>query len=389
MMDAIKKIEVTGDFKSDKIYSLYKTSSTEINLEILSLFQKYESSLDFFSYYTKNDIKNLLNSVDQLDENLTSVFNENSNNFSSYINKYISQISKIILTLNLIQKTQEILNNVLLKSKLYLKEISNNSKIENMNQNKLLSLMDNLQYDFSNDIPFTYSRFSVDSTNVNSCSSINSLNKTSLKKKIKLNSDNKIYDNFFNTKLIGIVNEESLSDIETPAFCGKGKKTSNTELIKKVFKDSDNNNVSNDNDLNISLRDMIFDQDSESKNKKKAPGTSKSKNRRKKGKSYRKKTLFFSEKNVFNLKHNARSLRLSRDINDHFLDEREEIKMFSDFLILIKNLYKNCLITSEEKVEIKKLIISKSRKIIKFYINEFDNIKNNNDKIATALKSLL
>ena len=63
--------------------------------------------------------------------------------------------------------------------------------------------------------------------------------------------------------------------------------------------------------------------------------------------------------------------------------------MCSDFLILIKNLYENHLITAEEKIEIKKLIISKSKKIIKFYINEFESIKNNNDKIAIALKNLL
>ena len=96
MMDTIKYIELLGVFKSDKIYYLYKTSSSEFNLEILSRLQKYESSLDFFSYYTKNNIKNQINSINQLDKNLTSVLYDNSNNYISNIDKYISQISKII-----------------------------------------------------------------------------------------------------------------------------------------------------------------------------------------------------------------------------------------------------------------------------------------------------
>ena len=98
-MDAIKKIEVAGDFKSDKIYSLYKTSSTEINLEILSLFQKYESSLDFFSYYTKNDIKNLLNIFElELQKN----YDEYFSSFKTDTEQYISCISHIILSIKLL-----------------------------------------------------------------------------------------------------------------------------------------------------------------------------------------------------------------------------------------------------------------------------------------------
>ena len=63
--------------------------------------------------------------------------------------------------------------------------------------------------------------------------------------------------------------------------------------------------------------------------------------------------------------------------------------MCRDILILVKKLYKSCLITAEERIKIKKLIISKSKKIIDFYIKEYENIKDDNLKSANAIKNLL
>ena len=63
--------------------------------------------------------------------------------------------------------------------------------------------------------------------------------------------------------------------------------------------------------------------------------------------------------------------------------------MCRDFLILVKKLYKLCLITAEERIKIKKLIISKSKKIIDFYIKEYENIKDDYLKSANAIKKLL
>ena len=249
MIDTIKDIEF---FKLDKIYYLYKTSSSDKNLDIFYQLQKYESSLDFFSYYTKNDIKNLVNSLNELDIKLTSIFNDNSNKFSSNTDKYISQISKIILTLHLILKNQEILNKLLLKSKQYLNEITNNLT-ENINQDKLLSLINNLLYSFSNDNSSLFSNFSLVSTRIDSCSSINSWNKTLSQKQIEINN-NKIQEDFFNTKKLSIVNEEILSDVQTPGFIEK--KTNKFNIDTEV--NISNNNISNDNDLNISICDMIF-----------------------------------------------------------------------------------------------------------------------------------
>ena len=136
-MDSIKYIEHLGDFSLDKIYYLWNASSSEINLEILSQFKKFEPTLDFFSYYTENNIKNLLKLIYKLDKNLTSVLNDNSNNFSTNTDKYISQISKIILSFILTQKNSRNIKQNFIKFKTILNEISNNCKIENIYQDKL------------------------------------------------------------------------------------------------------------------------------------------------------------------------------------------------------------------------------------------------------------
>ena len=377
MMDSIKDIELIGNFKSDKIYYLYKTSSSEINLEILSQLQKYESSLDFFSYYTKNDIKNLTYSVNQLDKALTSIFNDNSNNFSLSTDKYISQISKIILVLNLIQKNQEIIYNLLLKSKQHLNKISNFSNIENINQDKLLCLIDNLQYNYFNDISPSNSNFSRTSTKVNSCSSLNLFNKTTSKKQIEINDDEK-QEEFFIEKKLSIVNEEILSDVQTPAFMDK---IPNKNNINTILNDS---NDSKDIEFNLSFRDMNFILDPDSKTVNYFPMEKKSKHKTEK---FHKKNILSFPTDKINI---SRSVRIKKgNFNIKILDEDKEIKMCRDFLILVKKLYKLCLITAEERIKIKKLIISKSKKIIDFYIKEYENIKDDYLKSANAIKKLL
>ena len=63
--------------------------------------------------------------------------------------------------------------------------------------------------------------------------------------------------------------------------------------------------------------------------------------------------------------------------------------MNCDFLLLVKKLYKLCLITAEERIKIKKLIISKSKKLIDFYIKEYENMKDDYLKSANSIKNFL
>ena len=379
MMDSIKDIELIGNFNSDKVYYLYKTSDSDINLEILSQLQKYESSLDFFSYYTKNDIKNIVNSVNQLDKNLNSIFNDNSNNFSSNTDKYISQISIIILTLNFILKIQEISNNLLIKTKQYLNEISSNCNIENIYRDKFLSLIDNLQYNFFNDASPSNNNYSRVSTKVNTLSSQSLSNKISTKKQIKINND-EIQEKFFDQNK-SIINDEILSDVKTPSFI---EKKSNNDNVNNTNFNISNDNVSNDNDSNLSFRDMVFVLTPDPKTDDNSPKEKKAKNEIKK--SHKKNTLSFP--NDKTITERSKCIK-SKFLFDKSIDEEGKIKMCRDILILVKKLYKLCLITAEERIKIKKLIISKSKKIIDFYIKEYENIKDDNLKSANAIKNLL
>ena len=378
-MDSIKYIDHFGDFKLDKIYYLYNTSSSEINLEILSQFKKFESSPNFFFYYTENDIKNLLKLLNKLDENLTSIFNDNSYKFSTNTDKYISQISKIILIFTLIQKIQEISSKFLLKSKQYLNEISNNYKIENIYQDKLFSLINNLENNFTSDISLSTNNYSKSSTQVNSSSSLNLFSISSSKKQIEISND-EIQNEFFNEKKLSVVDEEILSDVQTPGFIDKISNKDNVNTPSNISHNTD----LNDDEFNLSFRNMNFILNSNPNILNNFPIGIKSKQRTEK--FHRKNALSFS---IDKIKNCRSASTKSEMLNIKPLNEDAEIKMYRDFLLLVKKLYKSCLITADEKIEIKKLIISKSKKIIDFYIKEYENIKNDNLKSANAIKKLL
>ena len=383
-MENIKSIELFGEFKFNDIYYFYKTSSSETNLEILSHLKKYQSSMDFFSHFTNIDINCLTKILNELDINFMNIFNEDSNKYSTNIEKYISKISKVILILNLIQKNQEILNSIFSKIKHYFSEIFTNFKYDIIHQEKLLFLINNLQFNCGNDLDSPKKKISRISTKNNTCSSqISSqdlFQKTRLKNKIEINNSD-ITQNFFEKNKYSIVNDECLSDICTPGF---------QKLEKKIKESQSKINIKNSNketyshkESTLTLSEMIFDPFPEDKDN----NITKHKN-----------------KNVSNtnIKHKNRNnsfvplrndyKKLSENVSHHkislnkYISNVEEIQMFSDLLLLIKKLYKSCLITAEERIKLKKLVIEKSKPILKFYNNEFKNNKTDYKKLADEIK---
>ena len=66
--------------------------------------------------------------------------------------------------------------------------------------------------------------------------------------------------------------------------------------------------------------------------------------------------------------------------------------MYSELLEVVNYLYKNCQINAEERVKIKQLIISKSKKIEDIYLSYINNNKNIRDdikKFAMELKEII
>ena len=193
-------------------------------------------------------------------------------------------------------------------------------------------------------------------------------------------NDSKIIEEFFGKKKFSIVNEEILSDIRTPEFTEK--KSNNN--VNAVLNPSNNKIITNKNNFDLSFSNMDFIFGSDSKTEDNTPTNKNIRN--KKGKSDKENTLPLKKNKI----KNRRILRVKSELlNTKPLDEGEEIKMYYDFLLLVKKLYKSCLITAEERIKIKKLIISKSNKIINFYNKEYENIKDDYLKIANAIKKLL
>ena len=64
MYEEIKSIDISDEMKTNDLYYLFKTNSSQINLEILSKIQKYSTLTEFFKYYIKKDVKTINDSYD-------------------------------------------------------------------------------------------------------------------------------------------------------------------------------------------------------------------------------------------------------------------------------------------------------------------------------------
>ena len=121
MFDFIKSFNLSEEIKDNEIYYLFKTDSSEINLQIISSLQKFTTNQELFNYYTKQNCKSVIDSF----KNISSISSkickeEEKKEFESEIDKYISGLSKIILLFSLIQKTNELLSDLLMNSKQYI-----------------------------------------------------------------------------------------------------------------------------------------------------------------------------------------------------------------------------------------------------------------------------
>ena len=118
MLDFIKAINSKKVINSEEIYEIFKTDSFDLNLKFLSNVQKHKTVNEFFDYYSKLDFKNVLNVFDNLNSLTVILSNDrNKNIFGNKIDKYLYDVSKIIMFFLLIEKTNEILNNFITNAK--------------------------------------------------------------------------------------------------------------------------------------------------------------------------------------------------------------------------------------------------------------------------------
>ena len=163
-----KRVEIFQEKKSSKLYDLYSVNSAEINEEIKMKLHSFKSSHKFFEHYTKKNINQLLFSLSKFNSNLSELFDENQNISGSSTDKYISNLSKIYLSLSLIHQIHEILTNIL--------ELTKNCYSKLICENKYQVIHAKPINEYINELIDTYSnknyilltpKFSNSSTNIN------------------------------------------------------------------------------------------------------------------------------------------------------------------------------------------------------------------------------
>ena len=138
MYEEIKSIDFCGEMKTNDLYYLFKTNSSQINLEILSKLQKYTTLTEFFKHYMRKDLKTLNDAYDIFINKISTFSSENHKiKFDSNIDQYISDFSYIYILFNSIIKLKESLASILINIKNTLSNLYNEYHIDKNKQEKI------------------------------------------------------------------------------------------------------------------------------------------------------------------------------------------------------------------------------------------------------------
>ena len=330
MLNFINSINLLDENKDDKLYDFYKTFSSQANIEIYDKIHKFNSVCDFFDYYTKADSKFLLSSLNEIQSNFSKVINNETPSyyFHSNTDQYISFITKVTFILKLVLLNKKIINKLLLFTKNYFEKYSNENKIENCHHKEISNLINNLleQSKIIDDIQ--------NSSNLNENKPENSLPETE-----KCNRRNKKY-------LSGPVNDMSKS-----LFRRENEFTFSKNSFKDVIK--------------------IIEDENTKKNKKRGYSS----------------TGFVSRKN-----HNESIDIKRRKSHKHYSDGEKIIEnkeLFENLLEFTNKLYHHNMINREEKLKLKKLIISRNKKMEEIFVNFEKNEDNSKNRYIQEIRKLI
>ena len=125
MLDFLKGINLQGEKETRDLYELFKTESLDLNSKFLTKIDKYKTLSEFFDNYSKLHVRNVLYIFENL-ESLPAIISENQNEKikNNTIDKYLFDITKVILFLWIIEKTNETLNNFINKAKDFLNKFN-------------------------------------------------------------------------------------------------------------------------------------------------------------------------------------------------------------------------------------------------------------------------
>lgn len=145
MLEYIKSLNLSEEIKKDEIYYLFKTESSEINSQFLSTLKKYNTTEELLKDYTNQDCKSALKIFKDISSIYSKVCNgEDKNSLKSEIDQYISGLSKVIFLFFMIQKTNELLSNLLKETKKFIKKFYIECNIQDLIKEKINTCINDL-----------------------------------------------------------------------------------------------------------------------------------------------------------------------------------------------------------------------------------------------------
>ena len=379
-------IDFFAESEFDNLYDVFKTSSSAVNLELLSKFQSFSTFNDFFKSYINKDINSFFDFFKQLEENYSLLCNnENYTNFNSFTDKYISIYANLILLSHLILKNSLIIKNIIMNVKnnlikYYSENIINNDFQEKINEcvNNLLNLS---LLDDKRKIDYTPSN---KTNNISTANATNTSINSMFKDNIFYNKENEfqdvyIEDNiktpFFQSKSGSLINNiDIVNNNNNYNFIICRKKDSigsilnlpcsEFKLEKNTFNKPDIKDKNNIISILINGQEIQSNNNNDTLNNTKIIKSKEEENNK-------------EQKNKKGKKKNQNEKDNSKVNNKH---------IYKILLKSVNEIYKKGNIDETQKIKIKQLIISDSSKVIDLY-NVF--CSNSINKYIDYIKRLL
>jgi hypothetical protein len=365
-MDFINSFNLIEELKNNEIYDLFKTDSSDFNMKFLSNINQFKTTHQFIKNYTKVDVYNIFNVLNNVSLNASKIINSNNSALDSEIEVYALGVSKIILLLGLIQKNNQLLNNLLNNTKLFIKTFySSNKKESNLKEKYDLIINDLIS---STLIQRSYSRRSTNEV-TNSSICINFENKNYL---IKNNLGNK-QDYLFRSPTPKFEEEENAY----PSI----NYNHNQDLNEIINKRNSSKNM--DSSLTLDKLNFVQQDEEEKKDKKLIKSSIKSNEEifSSISKGYnRKKNKSLSTKVKVKAVCNKNRKNSVNSVNDKY-KQNERIKILAEFFDSINFLFKEGKISSEQKIIMKQIIISNPKIVIDKFYQAYKNLNNESDNI--------
>jgi len=360
MLDFIKSLNLNEELKYNEIYHLLKTDSSETNIQILSSLEKYNSYEELLKYYTGQDFSSVLNIFNNLSTTVNKICNDEEKNESiSDIEKYISEFSRIIFLLSLIQKNNELLGNLLMETKKYLKKFYLDCKVQKSMKEKITSCVNDLMCSSIVTSKRNYSRRSTKEDTITSVNKLSGMNMHKFKPQENMNinpNEEEFVFSIHTPRFEEEENNEIIEEIEEPknnSSGSSGKDNLNFDVIKEAISKRDSNQII---DSPLTLSKMDFDLEPELEPEPKLEKTK-------------------SQNIGNNCKINNFQKRRSK-IKKKDSIYKNSNQILTKFFDAINVLYKKEKINSETKILIKQIIISDPKKVIKQFL-ESCNINSN------------